>query len=169
MEPYWSNLWATWSQLGPTWSQLGPNMAQHGPKMADDAGLGRPSWGVLWGSWGGLGASLGLLKGFRTSDHIFDRFFTIFHRFFVDLALIFWIQVVLKSIKHQSDADLRRSTQLGECPLFLLRNQVSGLRYPVSQICLYRSTHRMCGAGVYACVFNPAPHPCGAASSDRTS
>ena len=97
-------------------------MAQHGPKMADDAGLGRPSWGVLWGSWGGLGGSLGLLGGFRTSDHIFDGFLMIFHRFFVDFGLIFWIQVVLKSIKHQSDTDLRRSTQLGECPLFLLRN-----------------------------------------------
>ena len=27
----------------------------------------------------------------------------------------------------------------------------------------------MCAAGVYACVFNPAAHPCGAASSVRTS
>ena len=64
----------------------------------------------------------GLLGVFRTSDHIFDRFFAIFHRFFVDFGLIFWIQVVLKSIKHQCDADLRRSTQLGKCPLLLLRN-----------------------------------------------
>ena len=101
--------------LDPTWNQLGPNMA---PKC---------------GCCGALVGPKIVQKTIKTVVKCIDRFLNDFslildkcwlksRRFFVDFGLIFRIQVVLKSIKHQSDADLRRSTQLGECPWFLLRN-----------------------------------------------
>ena len=80
----------------------------------------------------------------------------------VPISSIIWFWV--KDQARSSDADLRRSTQLGECPLFLLRNSVSGLRPPMSQICPCRSTpqnvrRRCLRLRVQSCAAPPVGRP----------
>ena len=59
-----------------------------------------------------------------------------FYRFWIVLLGGPAVSKLAPQSPRSSDADLRRSTQLGECPLFLFKFSVSAPRYPNSQICL---------------------------------
>ena len=145
-----SNLEPTWGQLGPTYWPLGPNLAQLG------ANLG-PTWAHLgskidgMGGWGGPQKSiclgkmaprclrLGSLGGSSSPGGLKMQFFSICDQFLNNFLLI-WDQFRLIFRRFFGDLGLRFRILVGAPQI---------PRYAFADL-----RHRVCGASVYACVFN---------------